>query len=230
MQIRRRGIEEMGRLIKRLAERPGALAACVVALLLALGAGVFGVAQAAVPAVTVERGGGGAAGADDVPGGEAVPGDEVVEEPDSEPETVVVDVGGAVLSPGVVELPAGARVAEAIERAGGLAEDADTATLNQAAILMDGQKILVPREGEGDDGADDPVAAVPGAPAAPDLVNINSATLAELDTLPGVGPSTAQAIVDDRAQNGPFASTEDLMRVSGIGEKKFTKLESMICV
>ena len=62
------------------------------------------------------------------------------------------------------------------------------------------------------------------------LVNINSAGLDELDTLPGVGPSTAQAILDDRTQNGPFASVEDIMRVSGIGEKKFEKLKDLICV
>lgn len=62
------------------------------------------------------------------------------------------------------------------------------------------------------------------------LVNINTASLEELDALPGVGPSTAQAIIDDREQNGPFASLEDLMRVSGIGEKKYAKLEALICI
>ncbi len=149
----------------------------------------------------------------------------------TEPERIVIDVGGAVAQPGVVELEGGARVVDAIEAAGGLADDADCSSLNQAQVLQDGQKVYVPRAGEvastATGTATDDATAADGSSA---LVNINTASLEELDALPGVGPSTAQAIIDDREQNGPFASIEDLMRVSGIGEKKYAKLEALICI
>lgn len=149
--------------------------------------------------------------------------------------TIVVDVAGAVASPGVVELKDGARVADALDAAGGLAEDADLTSVNRAARLTDGQRVYVPRVGEqvapveGDGSAG---AAGEGAQstATGQAVNINDADLAELDALPGVGPATAQAIIDDREANGPFTAPEDLMRVSGIGEKKYEKLKSSICV
>lgn len=148
------------------------------------------------------------------------------------PPTIVVDVGGAVVRPSVVELPADARVNDAIEAAGGLSPDADTGSLNRAAPLSDGAKVHVPRQGE----MTAPSAASAGAPSPGEAsssggpVNINSASLDELDSLPGVGPATAQAIIEDRSLNGPFASIEDIMRVSGIGEKKFDNLKSSICV
>ena len=150
-------------------------------------------------------------------------------------DAIVVDVAGAVASPGVVELKDGARVADALGAAGGLAEDADLTSVNRAARLTDGQRVYVPRVGEqlapveGDGSAG---AAGEGAQstATGQAVNINTAGLAELDALPGVGPATAQAIIDDREANGPFTAPEDLMRVSGIGEKKFEKLKSSICV
>ncbi|WP_308623123.1 helix-hairpin-helix domain-containing protein [uncultured Enorma sp.] len=146
-------------------------------------------------------------------------------------ETVVVDVGGAVIEPGVVELDAGSRVADAIEAAGGLATDADCTTLNQAQLLQDGQKVYVPKEGEIDaSGALVDSSTQEAGQVATALVNINTATLEELDALPGVGPATAQAIIDDREANGPFASVEDIMRVSGIGEKKYEKLKGSICI
>lgn len=146
-------------------------------------------------------------------------------------ETVVVDVGGAVNEPGVVELDTGSRVADAIEAAGGLAIDADCTTLNQAQLLQDGQKVYVPKEGEIDaSGALVDSSTQEAGQAATTLVNINTATLEELDALPGVGPATAQAIIDDREANGPFASEEDIMRVSGIGEKKYEKLKGSICI
>lgn len=152
------------------------------------------------------------------------------------PSYIVVDVAGAVLNPSVVTLPAGSRVNDAIQAAGGLMSDADTTAINRAKTLTDGEQVYVPTQGEnapvsaeGGTGAASSSAAV-SSPSEPALVNINTASIDELDTLPGVGPSTAQAIVDDRTQNGPFTSTEDLMRVSGIGEKKFEKLSSLICV
>lgn len=147
------------------------------------------------------------------------------------PEMIVVDVAGAVASPGIVRLPDGSRVDDAIAAAGGLRDDADTSSLNRAAKVADGVKVYVPAVGEaspvGDASTDAGVASVD---AGTGLVSINTATIDELQTLPGVGPSTAQAIVEDREQNGAFASVEDLMRVSGIGEKKFAKLKNSICL
>lgn len=150
------------------------------------------------------------------------------------PAHVVVDVDGAVAVPQVVELPEGARVADALAAAGGTTDDADLSSINRAALVSDGEKIYIPRVGEDAGGG---VAASIGGSAASEsgvassaLININRATEAELDTLPGVGPATAAAIVEDREANGPFSSPDDLMRVSGIGEKKYEKLAGLICV
>lgn len=156
-----------------------------------------------------------------------------VYEPDAAKQsTVTVDVAGAVASPSVVTLPEGSRVFDAIEAAGGLVADADATSINQAAILNDGMQVRVPKAGEAPAAAGtsplQPAAA--GGDAGGAMVNLNSASVAELDALPGVGPSTAQAIVSDREEHGPFARIEDLMRVSGIGEKKFEKLRASICV
>ena len=141
-------------------------------------------------------------------------------------DVVIVHVDGAVGAPGVYELKAGARVGEAVDAAGGLADDADTSTLNLAAEVADGEKVYVPHEGEPAPAEGDGSAS--GGSASP--VNINTAGVEELDELPGVGEATARAIVEDRETNGPFSTPEDLMRVSGIGEKKFAKLEGSICV
>ena len=147
---------------------------------------------------------------------------------------VYVDVGGAVVTPGVYRLREGARVAQAIDAAGGLTPEADAAGLNRASKVVDGQKIYVPHVGEqqtvSDVAGSGPGEASVGASVASDLVNINTANAAELQTLSGIGPSMAQSIIDERTQNGPFASIDDLMRVSGIGEKKFAKIKDCICV
>ena len=150
--------------------------------------------------------------------------------------TAVVHIDGAVNAPGVYEISADApRVNDAVTAAGGLAENADTSSLNLAAVITDGSKVHVPSVDEASvasassdsDGSDASGGDTTGSSG---LVNINTATADELDTLPGVGPSTAATIIEDREQNGPFSSTEDLMRVSGIGEKKFAKLQGSICV
>lgn len=145
------------------------------------------------------------------------------------PESITVDVTGAVTTPGVVELAADARVIDAIEASGGLTADADLSSVNRAAKLADGEKVHIPCVGEA------PAAPVEGGEAASGTsadapVNINTAGADELDELPGVGPSTAQAIIDEREQGGPFTSVADIMRVSGIGEKKFEKLKDAICI
>lgn len=148
---------------------------------------------------------------------------------------VVVHVDGAVAAPGVYVLAEGSRVNDAVLAAGGLTEEADTSTTNLAAPVTDGAKVHVPTEGElaapvavGEDSSG---AVSPGSGSATSgLVNINTAASAELQTLSGVGEATAQSIIEDRESNGPFASPEDLMRVSGIGEKKFAKIKDHICV
>lgn len=147
-------------------------------------------------------------------------------EPDAE-EAVVVDVTGAVNAPDVIELPAGARVADAIAAAGGLAADADVRQVNRAEPLSDGAKVHIPRQGE--DAAARSVDAPGMDGEAAGLVNINTASAEELDSLPGVGPSTAASIIKEREDNGPFSTAEDLMRVSGIGEKRFAQLKDAIC-
>ena len=148
---------------------------------------------------------------------------------------VYVDVDGAVASPGVYRLKEGARVSRAIDAAGGLTTEADVTGLNRASKVADGQKIYVPTVGEQQaaavtSGADSGASPTSGAGASSGLVNINTASAAELQTLSGIGPSMAQSIIDERTQNGAFASVDDLMRVSGIGEKKLAKIKDCICV
>jgi competence protein ComEA len=162
-----------------------------------------------------------------------LPTDRVATVSSSEPdeEEVVVDVAGAVVIPGVHHLEAGARVVDAVDAAGGLAPDADAARLNLAALLVDGQQVYVARVGEAP-----PLAAPAGgtaaagpAPPAP-LVDLNTASATELEELPGIGPTTAEAIVDHRERNGPFAAVDDLLDVRGIGDAKLEQLRDRVTV
>lgn len=147
------------------------------------------------------------------------------------PEEVVVDVAGKVREPGIVTLPAGSRVFEAIERAGGIKGSLKEPTLNLARQLVDGEQILVgvepadPAAAAASSGADSSGAAGPGG-----AVNLNSATLEQLDSLPGVGPVTAQSILDWRQENGRFTAVDDLLDVSGIGEKTLEDLRDRVTV
>lgn len=126
---------------------------------------------------------------------------------------VYVHVAGAVRKPGLYALPSGGRVADAIEVAGGATQRADLDLLNLAAPLADGMKIEVPTRATAA-----ATAAVPATPTtAPAAVSLNSADVQELETIPGVGPVTASAIVAYRDETGPFTSVEQLMEVSGIG-------------
>ena len=161
---------------------------------------------------------------------------------------VTVHVVGAVLHPGVYELRSGARVQDAVNSAGGMAGNAAQASVNLARPLADGEQIAIPTEDEYEkatagastlsgSGASKGVvspggasAENPGAPSAGTIVNINIADANALDALPGVGPSTAAKIVADREANGPFASPDDLGRVSGIGPKKLEALKDFIRV
>jgi competence protein ComEA len=143
---------------------------------------------------------------------------------------VFVHVAGAVRRPGVYTLRAGARVADAVERAGGARASADLSAVNLASKLEDGRQVLVPRRvGGGAAGAaSGGAAAVPGVPAQP--IDLNTATLEQLDTLDGVGPATAQKIIDYRTEHGGFGSVDELGQVSGIGEKRLAALRDHVRV
>lgn len=211
--------------------------AVVVAILVAIAA-ASGLAMASFNShssgVSFERSD--EASASDVRGsGDASPDDDESSAKSFSAAEVYVDVDGAVVRPGVYRLKDGARVSQAIDAAGGLAAEADVTGLNRASKITDGQKIYVPTVGEQQaaaavGGAESSAATTPGAGSSSGLVNINTASAAELQTLSGIGPSMAQSIIDERTQNGAFASVDDLMRVSGIGEKKFAKIKDCICV
>lgn len=152
---------------------------------------------------------------------------------------IAVHVDGAVKNPGLYSLEAKTegdlRINDVVEAAGGLTSEADVTGINLAAKVEDGQKIHIPKRGETLSSSDGSVsstnsASSTGSGGQSSLVNINTANEQELETLPGVGVATAKAIVEDRKEHGPFSSIEDLMRVSGIGQKKFDKLKGQICV
>ena len=145
------------------------------------------------------------------------------------PAPLVVHVAGAVSRPGVYELDDGARVHDAIAAAGGPLRRADPDALNLAAVVTDGERIYVPRIGErGPIAAADPVAGSSAVPPGP--IDLNHASVEELDVLPGIGPATAAAIVDHREQNGPFATVDDLEDVRGIGPAKLEAIRDLVTV
>ena len=146
---------------------------------------------------------------------------------------IYVDVGGEVKDPSVVELPDGSRVTDAITAAGGLTEQADLTDINRAAFVSDGEKIYIPSQvseleddglsaGEGGDGGT--------AKSSDGRININTADSTQLQELTGVGPATAEKIIDYRKQNVRFQSIEDIKNVSGIGDKTYEKLKDHIKV
>jgi competence protein ComEA len=148
--------------------------------------------------------------------------------PTPAPVAVFVDVAGWVRRPGVYELDEGERVIDAIECAGGARPGAELTVLNLAAPLTDGQQVLVPRKLEPAPGASEGVA--PDAPAGTTLVNVNTATAAELETLPGIGEVLAQAIIDFREDSGPFTSVDQLIDVSGIGEVTLEEIRELVTI
>lgn len=146
-------------------------------------------------------------------------------------QTIIVDVKGAVYNPGVYELPERSRVHEAITAAGGTVQEADVTKVNLAAFIKDGQIVYVPHTGEEASILGDPLSTVnAGGQTSDNLININFAGLDELQKLPGIGPSKAQAIVIYREEHGSFKDTKDLMKVSGIGQKTLEKLLPLITV
>lgn len=145
--------------------------------------------------------------------------------PSPTPPPVFVHVAGWVKAPGVYELRQGDRVIDAVRAAGGAKRGAVLDALNLAAVLADGQQVLVPRKGHAEPGA-----AAPVGEGVPQKVNLNTAGLEELDTLPGIGEVLAQRIIDHREEHGGFASVDDLIDVSGIGEKTLADLRDLVTV
>lgn len=145
------------------------------------------------------------------------------------PGPVVVHVAGAVAAPGVQRLPPGSRVIDAVDAAGGLLPDADASRVNLAAELVDGTQVYVPAVGE----VVPATSVAAGGPTTGDaggIVDINTADATLLESLPGVGPATAAAIIDHRERNGPYASVEGLLEVRGIGEAKLAQLRDLVRV
>ena len=225
-----------------------AMAACIVIAVLALGAiaavvwpsspqvempAVQDAAEAGTTPETTET-------SAETPGG---PGKETNAQAQAGP--LIVSVVGLVVNPGVVEVPAGARVVEAIERAGGLLREANPASVNLAAPLVDGQQIVVGTEalpagtaeggadasgGSGGSGGKSGVPGSGGTSGAGGKINLNTATATQLEELPGIGPATATKIIDFREKNGPFASIDALEEVPGIGPAKVEALRDVATV
>lgn len=165
--------------------------------------------------------------------------DNAKKERDDMEDIIVVHVSGAIKSPGVVKLKQGARIEDAIEKAGGLKDNADISNVNLAYVLEDGVKIIIPEKG--DDGQTvDIVSSSVGDEIILNFnsneeekktkVNINKASQSDLESLSGVGPSLASKIIDYRNNNGNFLNIEDIKNVSGIGDNKFEAIKDYICI
>lgn len=190
----------------------GEIAGLIVVLVAVLGGAGLWYARSLPKPVTIAEAGPGAA--------------QQVSSSPSPSVTLIVDVAGAVRQPGVYEFAEGDRVIDAIERAGGSLAKADLSLLNLAAPLADGTQILVPKAGPAGVGV--PAGSMPGSTSG--LININSASETELETLSGIGEVLAATIVEYRTQNGPFASVEDLMDVSGIGPATLDEIRDQVTV
>ncbi len=173
-----------------------------------------------------------------LPGGQPV-----TLEPPPTQAPIVIQIIGEVVKPGVYTLPDGSRVQDAVDAAGGLLADANSNSVNLAARLDDGQQINIPSQSGSMSASSAPSVPLatsvpftvvstltPTAVSSASLVNINTATLEQLDALPSIGPVTAQSIVTYRQQHGPFQHIEDIMNVPGIGPVTFGKIQSLITV
>src|SRR5215211_3613016 len=155
-------------------------------------------------------------------------GEAVTLRPATTEKPVIVYITGAVPRPGVYALPQGTRMQDAISAAGGFLAEAEKSQINLAALLEDGEKVDIPFI----EGAS-PLIATPGpevVTSTTELIDINTASAAELDELPSIGPTTAQKIIDYRKQNGPFVTTEDIINVSGIGPGIYERIKDLITV
>jgi competence protein ComEA len=191
----------------------GEIAGLIVVLVAVLGGAGLWYARSLPKPVTIAESGPGAA--------------QQVSSSPSPAVTLIVDVAGAVKEPGVYEFAEGDRVINAIERAGGSLPKAELSLLNLAAPLADGTQILVPKAGP------TAVSGVPGGTtpgSSGGLINVNTASATELETLSGIGEVLAATIIEYRTQNGPFASVEELMDVSGIGPATLDEIRDQVTV
>lgn len=217
---------------------PGALKGALAIALVVVGLGVWRFwPSAPVPEVACEP-------AASASASEAAAIGAAAAQEDTATAEIVVHVAGAVMHPGVYHLPLNSRVTDALAAAGGALGSAATDSVNLARLLVDGEQVYLPTQEEIESGAVAGAGSTGSASGTSKggssaaggastlltggLVNINTATASELDALPGIGPATAQKIIDDREANGPFAKTEDLMRVPGIGESKYDALKDLV--
>ncbi|MDP1713511.1 MAG: helix-hairpin-helix domain-containing protein [Anaerolineales bacterium] len=173
-------------------------------------------------------------------------GQPIVLQPAPTKAPIAVHVIGAVPRPGLYELAQGARIQDAIDAAGGLLSTANVDAINLAALLNDGQQLNIPYKSGQAPVEDAASLELPGSPGIDDfssvtaepsnsntdteLININTAALEDLDSLPGIGPTIAQRIIDYRTENGPFSTIEEIMDVSGVGPATFDEIKDLITV
>lgn len=212
------------------------LAACVLVLALAAGGIILLAKRTISPPVIIyphpvsaNAGDAGSRGQSTGSDGDSNPEREIIHKPEEEPEDLVVHVCGAVKNPGVYTLPKDARVADAVDLAGGLEDSAVEEAVNMAMRLRDSMQINIPRV------SSSPVPATGEAHVAAGAfrsgkININTATASQLQELPGIGPTLAERILEFRTAGGRFEQPEDLMKISGIGEKKYSDLKNLIAV
>jgi competence protein ComEA len=146
--------------------------------------------------------------------------------PPAPPPQLVVDVAGAVRRPGLYRLPQGSRIADAVARAGGASAKAAVEGVNLAAPLADGEQIVVPQRVAGAGASATPSGSSPAGASGP--VSLSAASVEQLDALPGIGPVTAQKIVDYRTEHGAFHSVDELDAISGIGPAKLDQLRDLV--
>ena len=157
--------------------------------------------------------------------------EEVEETKEGEKSFIILHIAGAVANPGIIKIEEGSRVTDAIEAAGGLTSNADANKINLAYILSDGQKLYIPSiEDEQEEYITQDIGSSILKEGNSDKININTATQTELESLTGIGPSTALKIIDYRKENGRFKNIEEIKNVPGIGESKFKAIENEICI
>ena len=164
---------------------------------------------------------------------------ETEEIPEDEESKILIHITGAIKKEGVYELTEGDRIIDAINKAEGVTEEADTSQINMASKLEDGMKIYVPKKGENTENIQSQERQTENIQKTSETnnnensntkkININTASLEELDTLPGIGEATAQKIIDYRKEKGKFSKIEDIKNVKGIGDSKFEKIKDKIC-
>ena len=159
---------------------------------------------------------------------------------ETEEKNIFVHIAGCVQKEGMLELSSNSRIADAIEKAGGLTQEADLSDINLAYLLEDGMKIYIPNQNERQENNEKtknipkeentPSMQIQDTNTKQDVININTATQEELDTLPGIGPATATKIIEYRKEKGKFKQKEEIKEVSGIGEAKYEKIKEYISI